>query len=548
MAAVNLNSFYHRPEANFSPSLWGDRFINYISDSNVKEKYSKTVEELKNDVRNLLTAPETNMIDTMNLIDTLERLGISYHFENEIEEKLQHYFHLNTNYQDDEVYDLCTVALHFRLFRQHGHPISTEIFGKWVDVEGKFKDDLKSDAKGLLSLYEASHLRTRGETVLDDALAFTTATLKSIAPNLGSPLKEQVVHALMQPLHLGLPRIEARRFISVYEDEENKNETLLNLAKSDYNMLQILHNEELQQVSRWWKEIGIISKLPYARDRVVECFFWAMGVYHEPQYSRARIMLTKTILMISLLDDTYDSYGTIEELDVFTKAIQRWDYGEIDGLPEYMRPLYKVVLELFEQIEEELAKEDRSYAVHYSIESLKEVVRSYYVEAKWFIEGYLPPFEEYLEIALITCTYCYIATTSLLGIQSAIKDDFEWLGKKPKMLVAALTVCRVVDDIATYETEKERGQVATGIECYMKENGATKEEAMAKFAEMSTTAWKDSNQENLCDKSRDILMNIIINMERLVDVTYKNNEDGYTHPHKLLKPHIVALLVDPIKI
>ena len=48
----------------------------------------------------------------------------------------------------------------------------------------------------------------------------------------------------------------------------------------------------------------------------------------------------------------------------------RWDYGEIDGLPEYMRPLYKVVLELFEQIEEELAKEDRSYAVHYSIESV----------------------------------------------------------------------------------------------------------------------------------------------------------------------------------
>ncbi|KAG6420317.1 hypothetical protein SASPL_116841 [Salvia splendens] len=180
--------------------------------------------------------------------------------------------------------------------------------------------------------------------------------------------------------------------------------------------------------------------------------------------------------------------------------------------------------------------------------SLKEVVRSYYVEAKWFIEGHLPPFEEYLETALITCTYCYIATSSLLGIQSAIKEDFEWLSKKPKMLVAALTVCRVVDDIATYETEKDRGQVATGIECYMKEYGATKEEAMAKFAEISTNACKDSNRENVCHKSRDILMNIIINVERLVDVTYKNNEDGYTHPHKVLKPHIIALLVDHIKI
>ena len=94
----------------------------------MKEKYSKTVEELKNDVRSMLTAPDTKMIDTMNLIDTIERLGVAYHFENEIEEILQHYFHLNTNYQDDEAYDLYTVSLHFRLFRQHGHPISTGMY------------------------------------------------------------------------------------------------------------------------------------------------------------------------------------------------------------------------------------------------------------------------------------------------------------------------------------------------------------------------------------------------------------------------------------
>lgn len=67
----------------------------------------------------------------------------------------------------------------------------------------------------------------------------------------------------------------------------------------------------------------LVGKLPYARDRVVECFFWAMGVYHEPQYSRARVMLTKTIAMTSIIDDTYDAYGTIEELDIFTEAIER---------------------------------------------------------------------------------------------------------------------------------------------------------------------------------------------------------------------------------
>ena len=76
-------------------------------------------------------------------------------------------------------------------------------------------------------------------------------------------------------------------------------------------------------IHRWWKETRLISKLSYARNRVVECYFWALGVCHEPQYSRARIMLAKAMPMISLIDDTYDSYGTIEELELFSEAIHR---------------------------------------------------------------------------------------------------------------------------------------------------------------------------------------------------------------------------------
>lgn len=103
----------------------------------------------------------------------------------------------------------------------------------------------------MLSLYEASYLRTRGESILDDALDLATATLKSIAPHLESPLREQVEHALIQPFHFGNPRIEARKFISLYEEYEDKNESLLRFAKLDYNQLQMLHKEELQQVSRY---------------------------------------------------------------------------------------------------------------------------------------------------------------------------------------------------------------------------------------------------------------------------------------------------------
>ena len=76
---------------------------------------------------------------------------------------------------------------------------------------------------------------------------------------------------------------------------------------------------------RWWKELDFAHKLPFIRDRVAECYFWILGVYFEPQYSFARRILTKVISMTSVIDDIYDVYGKIEELELFTSAIERFE-------------------------------------------------------------------------------------------------------------------------------------------------------------------------------------------------------------------------------
>lgn len=68
------------------------------------------------------------------------------------------------------------------------------------------------------------------------------------------------------------------------------------------------------------------KKLPFARDRVVECYFWTMGVYFEPQYELGRRILTKVIAMTSIIDDTYDAYGTCEELALFSDAVEKFDF------------------------------------------------------------------------------------------------------------------------------------------------------------------------------------------------------------------------------
>jgi len=100
-----------------------------------------------------------------------------------------------------------------------------------------------------------------------------------------------------------------------------------------------------------------------------------------------------------------------------------------------------------------------------------------------------------------------------------------------------------------FQVEKSRGQIATGIECYRRDYGVSTEEAMAKFREMAEIAWKDVNEGILRPNHVSMeFLTRILNLVRLIDVIYKHNEDGYTHPEKVLKPHIVALLVDSIEI
>lgn len=105
------------------------------------------------------------------------------------------------------------------------------IFNRFTEENGEYKKALLSDTKGVLSLYEAAYLRTQGEEILDKAFSFSSAHLESVAPHLDeSPFKKQVLHALEQSLHRGIPRVEAHRYISLYEEGETKNESLLRLV------------------------------------------------------------------------------------------------------------------------------------------------------------------------------------------------------------------------------------------------------------------------------------------------------------------------------
>ena len=70
---------------------------------------------------------DDNFLSKLNFINSVQRLGVSYHFEHEIDEALHQMYEISTkenniiNYDDD----LHHLALFFRLLRQQGYPISS---------------------------------------------------------------------------------------------------------------------------------------------------------------------------------------------------------------------------------------------------------------------------------------------------------------------------------------------------------------------------------------------------------------------------------------
>ncbi|XP_030478491.2 germacrene-A synthase-like [Cannabis sativa] len=541
-----------RPTKKFHPNIWGERFLHYnISQQDLYCQQQK-VEELKEVIRREIFGDYyyDAWKNQLKIIDVVERLGLSYHFETEIENKLQCIY--NKINIDDE--DLHHVSIRFRLLRQHGFTISSDIFEKFKDEDGNFKKCLVSDTLGLLSLYEASHLSCVGENILDEALAFTTTHLNEFLVKKkehhedDDPLSKEISRALERPLRKTLVNLHARHFISIYEKDASHNKVLLQLAKLDFNLLQCMHKKELSEVSRWWKESDFVHKFPFARDRIVELYLWILGVYYEPQYCLARNILLKIIALASIADDIYDAYGTLEELELLTHAIERWDINCVDTLnQEYMQTFYKDVLNCYEEFEQVLEKEEQ-YKVHYAKAAFKGLVRSHLDEARCLHRGLIPSFEEYLKFALGNCGYYMLILSSLVGMKTNIvtKEVFEWLSKDRKIIRASVTICRLMDDIAEHKFEEDDYEEHSAVECYMIEHGVCEEEAYDELNKLIMNAWKEINEEFVMptEVASPILLRAL-NFCRVMDLIFKFG-DGYTHVGKVTKDIVAALLIHPI--
>ncbi|XP_057792631.1 bicyclo-germacrene synthase-like isoform X2 [Salvia miltiorrhiza] len=438
-----------RKSAKYHPSIWGDYFLAYNSDNTkISDAEQEELAKQKEKVRNLLAQTPNDSTYKMELIDAIQRLGVEYHFQKEIEESLQN---IHENSKDKDDLNLSSVALRFRLLRQQGYNVSSDVFCKYTDSEGNYAASLQNNVGDLLNLYEAAHLGTHGEEILDRAIEFCSSHLHASRHKITSAsLSKLVKEALKTPNRRSLTRLGARRFIAAYEEDESRNETLLNFAKLDFNIVQKMHQRELSDATRWWKKLDVENKMPYARDRIAELYMWMVGVYFEPCYAKARIFLLKCISMGSIFDDTYE-YATLHELQILTDAVESWDVNAtLEDSPPYIQMFYRSLIETYKEIEDELEKTGESYRIQYGIRDMQNLAMAYFEEAKWLYNNYIPTVEEYMKVSLISSGYVMMSTNCLMGMEDRVcKQDFDWITNEPRPLIvrASLAICRLMDDL-----------------------------------------------------------------------------------------------------
>ncbi|KAL1543031.1 gamma-cadinene synthase-like [Salvia divinorum] len=439
MVSVNSSNVRHirPPTLSYKPSMWGNIFSTYSFDNQiVQEKYYEEMEALTKETGRMLMAAESTKL--LILIDKIERLGVAYLFEKEIEEKLRIIYE-STKEDEDNDDDLLTTSLRFRLLRQHQYAVSCDVFNKFVEKDCKWKPESHgSNVEGILSL---------------------------------------------------------------------------------------VYRKELVELTRWWDKFDQRSKLPYARDRVVECYLWGNAFNYEPQYSYLRVTVAKNMQLVSIMDDTYDNYATLEEDDLFTEILERWNLDEIDVLPDFMKVVYRFIMSTYEDFVVDAEKNGKSFVVPYYRETVKQLGRAYNKEQKWIMERKMPGFEEYMT-----------------------NSQFSGSSVSPKLSFPLPRWVEPLEDLGSHEHENREGKLPTVVDCYMKDKGVSKQDAIIEFVELVENGWKDVTAEWAKGSSSvpKEMVEQLLNYGRIAEITYNNKEDGYTDPEKYLGPLIAALFVDPL--
>ncbi|KAG6476424.1 hypothetical protein ZIOFF_065666 [Zingiber officinale] len=463
--------------------------------------------------------------DALTMVDVIERLGIQRYFQEQIH-KIIHLSYLRWHEQLGFHDDADATLMGFRLLRLFGYYVtavpSLPLSPAWEEhvqeethrpsseqtlstlppvspmletAQAQEVTSLPSGSPALALLVSPRVGFPSESTIMAQVKEFASFQLRQVflegdqsllkANNLDMEIK----FALEYPRRYLLPRLESRIVINQLWPGSGCLNKCLQLAKIDLGMLQKLHQQEIASLEQWWKEQECSKTIPF-RGGILKSHFLASTSIYEPEYSAYRAAFTKCSAFIVTIDDLMDLPG-VDHLDIlkFNEAVQRWDPSGCDDVPKF-KAILSSFLATVEDMGAEASRTQGRDVLPYYKRAWQELIEGYTENAQWRSESRIPSMEEYLKASLPSISSTAIALSSLLMLPEPISDEaLRLTGPGSRFMHLTNLVCRLTNDLGTFEFEARNGEIASAVSCYMKEQGCRQEEAMDALEGIIRSCW-----------------------------------------------------------
>ncbi|XP_021294504.1 (E,E)-geranyllinalool synthase [Herrania umbratica] len=445
------------------------------------------------------TYPMDEELIKLGLANQLQRSGLAEHFTQQIEDILTQVYR---NYNNQEslaqpsnstsiATQLHKDSLAFRLLRMHGYNISPWSFCWFLnnqEVLDHIGKNYEYFSSVMLNVYRATDLMFPGEYELEEARSFSRKVLEKVASKGNKDddhftkslnLQKMIEHELSLPWIARLDHLEHRSWIeendmnalwpgktSFHRFSSLMNEKLVQLAVRDYEFRQSIYKNEMAELKSWCLKWGL-TDMGFGREKTMYCYFAISASLSLPYDSAIRMMVAKSAILITVADDFFDMEGSLNELNILTDAVKRWDGN---GLRGHGKTIFDALDDLVRETAGEHLQQRGTDITSYLQQIWHETFASWLVEAKWSKSGYLPSLDEYLGTGMTSIA----AHTMVLPASCLLKSSLPNSKIKPAAEYETVTklvmlIPRLLNDIQSYQKEIEDGKM-NFVLLYMKEN------------------------------------------------------------------------------
>ncbi|BBH00094.1 terpene synthase 04 [Prunus dulcis] len=414
--------------------------------------------------RVLLTIPANNAMTQ------IERLGLAEHFMEEITSLLGQVYRSYISCEEPKSMakhalplQLYTHSLAFRLLRLHGYRVSPGKFCRFLedeDIVTYIEEYHEPFLSAMYNVYRATDVTFIGENQLKDA---------------------RIKHELSIPWLARLDHLEHRRCIERKETlgpwtgnalsyrllSCQSNATLLQLAIENYTLRQSVFRNELKELERWSKDMGL-ADMGFARQKTTYCYFAVASTASNSSLSDVRLALVKGAILVTVADDFLT--GKVQWMNwMLLPMPSTGTIWEPKGLTGHGKTIFNALKDLVDDVSGQFFNKNGYDIKAYLQDLWCQTIASWLKEAEWSRNGHAPSTVEYLQVATSSIASQTILLPAAFLLNPPPEIDILKCPQTQPLTNSLMLLTRLLNDIRSYQREQEEGKPNLVL-LHMKEN------------------------------------------------------------------------------